>query len=92
MRPIDNAWMILKNKSHIPEFKYFPSEHRALARATEYTQPPLRGGPFYLRMPRPTPPPENYAHRTGQIPADSKEYMEQLKQGDAFPVRATDEE
>ena len=83
MQPFDRAWMILKNKSHIPEFKYFPREHRALARAMEYTQPPLRGGPFYQRMARPTAPPENYAHRTGQIPASSEEYMEELKQGNS---------
>mgnify|MGYP003113907776 CR=1 FL=1 len=83
MQPFDRAWMVLKNNPHIPEFKYFPRGHRALARATEYAQPPLRGGPFYLTMPRPTPPPENYAHRTEQMPASSEEYMEELKQGNS---------
>ena len=80
MRPFDRAWMVLKNNPRIPEFKYFPSAHRDLAEATEYTRPPLRGGPFYLRMERPPTPPENYAAQTNQMPADSKDYMNEFKQ------------
>ena len=88
MQPFEHAWQLLKSYSPFSHLRpgtegYSPHAHRDLAEATEYTRPPLRGGPFYQRMARPTPPPENYAHRTGQIPASSEEYMEELKQGNS---------
>ena len=81
MKPFDQAWQLLKSYSPFSHLRpgtegYFPRAHRDLSDK----MPPPRGGRFYQRASRPTPPAENHAAQTNQMPADSEDYMDEFKQ------------
>ena len=100
MQPFDQAWQLLKSYSPFPHLRpstggYFPRAHRDLSSK----MPPPRGGRFFQREPRPTPPAENHAalanlsdEELKQMAAESerihreemqREYMDDLERREA---------